>query len=113
VTRQKRAFSEIPKLTRSYSNALTEKPGESAETVVANFEADVCDAQISIEEQPLRLIQPHRRDELRRRKTRDLMKHAIEVERADIGDPRHILQRDRFTQPLTCRRDHTFDCAAM
>jgi hypothetical protein len=88
---------------------LSETPGESAETVVADLEADVCDAPVSIQEQPLCLIQPHRRDELGRRKTGDLMKHAIEMERAEIGDSRHIPQRDGLTQPLTRIRDHAFD----
>jgi hypothetical protein len=88
---------------------LSETPGESAKTVVANLEADVCDASVSIQEQPLRLIQPHRRNELGGRQTGDLMKHAIEMERAEIGDPRHISQRDGLTQSLTRSRDHALD----
>src|SRR5689334_13308525 len=83
-------FGEVTKLAWSKSDSLREQPGESAETVVANFEADVGDAKVRVQEQPLRLVQSQRRDELVGRQAGDLMKDAVEVERAEIGDARHV-----------------------
>ena len=41
------------------------------------------------------------------------MKDAIEVKGAEIGNARHVSQRDRLAKPSTRTRDHALDGASV